>query len=583
MKYLIGLTITFYLPMTAFSANTEEGTQTITERKIIAQEQMSQFTQKIKDKSVSGIGRYYIGADGSCDFSTIQIGINATIGDMNAPELLIASNKTYDENLVLNNINMFMDGSYSNCSDARNGIHGGNGAIITGASGSSSPIITTLGSSGGSFTYQISLQNLKLQNSNGVGIQTLSSGAIISLDNILFAQLSGGGIKVEGVPTPRTHILMTNSVFVLNSSINGGAIRCSGTNNLIVLEDTTIAGNSSSGDGGAVYLEQACDFSMTGNMIIDNITDGRGGAIYAELGSDIIIEKVQLTNNRAVSDGGAIYAVDGATTIDGSQLHFINNSSDAAGGAISLHNGASFMLKQTSLDCIDPKRCNFFDGNESVNTGGAISNQDGHLDISSTYFEENRSNIGTAIHSSGSTSSTRIEGSIFNHNGDNGSGNIADIYVISAASQADITTLYSTFADNNAETATFGTDNNNAGMNIRSSIINDTSSGLVYDGEFISSTYNCLLVHNVQGLQIGVGFRLVGNPQYINPSIRNYHLKTNSPAIDLCSSTDAFPRFKDIDFRLRGINSPLTVNILGVFDAGADESYPQLIFADSFE
>ncbi len=87
MKYLIGLSIVLHLPMTAFSANTEEGTATIQARKIIAEQQVSNFRQEMHDKSASGVGRYYIGADGSCDFSSIQQGINATVGDMNGPEV----------------------------------------------------------------------------------------------------------------------------------------------------------------------------------------------------------------------------------------------------------------------------------------------------------------------------------------------------------------------------------------------------------------------------------------------------------------------------------------------------------------
>lgn len=577
MRYLIGLIIINYLPMTAFSAHLVEATKTITERKIIAKQQARDFTQKIKDKSLSGVGRYYIGADGSCDFSTIQQGINATIGDMNAPELLIASNKTYAENLTLQNINMFMDGSYSSCSNARIGVHGGSGALIS--STTTSPNVLILG---GGFNYQISLENFRIQSSSGIGLRTISSSANISLKNIVFSQLANGAISVEGNANPRTNLLIENSTFLLNSSINGGAIKCSGTNNLISLENTVVSTNSSTGDGGAIHLDQACDFSMTGSGLTNNFTNGRGGAIYAEFGSDIILEKVQLTSNTAISDGGAIYAVDSATTIDGAQLHFINNSSDGSGGAISLNGGASFTLKQTSIDCIDTDRCNFFDGNESVFAGGAIVNQDSHIDISSTYFEDNRSNFGTAIYSSGLSSSTRIEGCNFNHNGDNGSGNITDNYVVRATTSAFVNVLYSTFANNNAEIATFGV-NNGANFNLQSSIIYDASSGNVHDGNHLSFNFQCLIAHEVNSLPDFIGFATLSNPQFINPGLRNYHLKINSSAIDLCSQASAVPMFRDIDFRLRGLDDPARIDILGTYDVGADEYYPKLLFANSFE
>lgn len=581
MRYLIGLII-YCLPMIAFSANTVDGIQSITERKIIAQQQVSSFTQKIKDKSVSGVGRYYIGADASCDFSNILQGINATIGDMNAPELLIASNKTYDENLVLQNINMFMDGSYSNCSDARNGIHGGNGANITGATGSTSPIILILGNA---FGYQISLQNFRLNNSNGIGIRTISSSSTISIDNIGFLRLNNGAISVEGNTSLRTTLLIDNSFFILNSSNNGGAIKCSGTNNLVALENTVLSANSSTGDGGAVFLDQACDFSMTGSGFVSNTTDGRGGAIYAEFGSDIILDKVSLSSNTAQSDGGAIYVTDGATTVNATSTRFSDNTSNGSGGAISLHNGASFTLKQTSLDCIDSSRCNFFDDNQSTILGGAIANIGGDVEISSTYFEDNRSNFGTAIYSSGASSSTRIEGSVFNHNGDNGLAGMTDTYVVRAISDAHIDVLYSTFADNNADTATFGATLNSS-MTIESTIIHDASSGNVFDivpGSVVD--HDCLLVHEVISVPIIQGASTIaGNPRFIDPAKRDYHLSDDSPAIDSCGITTTINMFDtDIDFQIRGIAFPGHQNLNRFFDIGADEAYLEVIFTDSFE
>ncbi len=541
------------------------------------------------DKQVNGIGRYYVGADGACDFSTIQAAINATIGDMNAPEVLIASNKTYEENLAILDINMFMDGSYSTCLDARNNIHNGGRSIIKGPSGSALPIIRVQGNTGSSFRYNVTIKNIQLQDSSKGGVRVLSSSAGISLENVFFFQLGNNALRVQGVTSASTSVTVKDSIFLLNSAINGGAIRCAGLGNIIVLDNSGLSTNSATGNGGGVYLEQACDLSAFDSDFANNTTDGNGGAIYAEFGSDIILERSFFNGNTAVSNGGAIYAIDGATTINAEAVKFRNNrSTNGAGGAVAVHNGASFTIKRTVTECVNDDRCNFFDGNEAQNLAGAIYNDNSIIDVSSTYFEENRAAFGTAIYVIGANSTTKIEGSIFNHNGNNGANGFTDFYVVRTIQQSDIDISYSTFADNNAERATFGVSFNSQ-LNISASIIYDISSGDVVDREE-TGVFNkhCIMVNARTGFEDDGDYFIINNPKFIDPDNRNYHLNiVLSPAIDMCNNGQAPAVFKDIDFQDRGFDdvliNPSNIFGTGPFDMGADESQGNLIFKDSFE
>ncbi len=66
-----------------------------------------------------------------------------------------------------------------------------------------------------------------------------------------------------------------------------------------------------------------------------------------------------------------------------------------------------------------------------------------------TYFENNRADSGTAL-ALLLNSTTKIEGSVFNHNGNHAANGFDDSSVIYATSNANATISYSTFADNNA-------------------------------------------------------------------------------------------------------------------------------------
>jgi hypothetical protein len=73
------------------------------------------------------------------------------------------------------------------------------------------------------------------------------------------------------------------------------------------------------------------------------------------------------------------------------------------------------------------------------------------------------------------------------------------------------------------------------------------------------------------------------DPLFVNAPGGDYHLSETSPMIDVCADD---PQGTDIDLEPRGVDDPLTLDIDGTFDVGADELQPDpnaLIFSDGFE
>lgn len=58
------------------------------------------------DQSIAGVvDRFFVGSDNACDYSTIQAAINAASNSLNPPEVLVAFNKIYRENLFISSNN----------------------------------------------------------------------------------------------------------------------------------------------------------------------------------------------------------------------------------------------------------------------------------------------------------------------------------------------------------------------------------------------------------------------------------------------------------------------------------------------
>jgi len=524
----------------------------------------------------SAVDRFYVGSDGACDYSTIQAAINAAGSSVNPPEVLVADNKSYNENLFISTNNILIDGNYANCASARNGIHGGNRAKVRGFPASA---IATMQISG----LSVTIKNLQLDTNQGGGINAQGT-SVITLENMLFFQLGDSAIDVGG--NGQVDLRITNSTFLLNQADRGGAINCDGSTHSIDVTGNTGFANNTANRGGAVYLDR-CEFSMSGGGFQSNESH-TGGGIYA-VEAMVDLYRVTFVGNMVVQDGGAIFA-NGSGVVTAEATHFLRNTA-IRGGAVSIWTRAEFNLVRTNRGCFDPNKCNLFDGNTASEKGGAVFSNGGVFDISSTYFENNRANSGTAVMSNGSGQISKIEGSIFTQNGNNAAGGYDDRGVIQIDFNANISITYSTFADNNVLFSTFYLENNSSGTNqktnisVLSSIIHDSDSGNVFDiSGFSTHVVDCLLVHESGSFNANNARVTVADPLFIDAANQNYHIDAVlSPAVDYCTDAIAMAEHKDIDFQSRGFDIESRTNKFGPYDLGADESLGDDVFVDGFE
>lgn len=553
----------------------------------------------------------------ACDYGEIQTAIS--IG--NATEIRVV-NGTYTENLSFHD-SLIIKGGYATCADAISDTQGTSQATIDG-SNQDFPVISMITSNSRS---TITLENLIITNGNattisGGGILLSNMDAEVTLRNVNVdannSTLLGGGIAIKSNLAIDTDLHLINSLITNNNAIKGGGVYCSVVNggaSITLSNNSGISGNTSrisgspeSGRGGGLYLE-GCNFTLYSGTaqlassigINSNIAEREGGGIYATLGAyvslyghancsggicigDDDINPVNLTGNSA-TNGGALYLSGSSAYAEIFAGLINNNHSTSNGGAISVMDGAILDVRRVTDECWDKVRCNFFSGNTANGNGGAIYNESPNVNISNTYFEDNRANIGTAIYSTGSNTLIRIDTSVFNHNGNNGT-DYADKYVIRAHLGANIDIIQSTIADNNATTAVLGvSDTSNTELKIYSSIVHDNSTGPFTDSTNLGSLIaDCVIAHNLTSVGVAGAGIFIGDPQFIDRNNRDYHINPfTSPAIDRCSPPSTLFLNKDIDFTARGLDNPSIVNQFGPYDIGADETIMDIIFMDGFE
>jgi hypothetical protein len=546
-----------------------------------------------------------IGSDAACDYDSTTQTIQDVI-DTGVGEVRIAVNGFYDAPIVINNISVKLRGGYVDCNDALNDIVSNTKSSLIGTVG---PVESIIDIRGGRFRNAITLENLNLSDSENSAITAINANAAIILNKVniqqnnLVSGFSGGGIFMAGGDADFSLI---DSFIINNSAQRGGGIYCSGSSLSISIQgDSGVSHNIAQDTGGGVYLSNACELTVYSGVsdpdastnigISDNLSYNQGGGIYADLAAQVTLyghefcdingcvgnntNPVNINNNTtgflgspSIDDRGAgIYATGQGTSVNIYAGLFKNNSSKFGGNAIAIEL-ANLNVSRLSRDCWDTTRCNYFSNNTSTTSGATISSFQGQLNISSSYFEEN---TGAAI--GASASFVRIEGSVFNNNNATG---ITDGSVISASNATTVEIIHSTFADNLIEnSATFNVGSSSE-LRLYSSIVNDPL-GLVLAPNIGTLTVNCAMTHedtSFSGTNV-----LVGNPDFVDRDNRDYHLTAISPAKDMCDNSIAASQFNDMDFEKRGMDDPLIPNVVGSFDAGADEVLVELIFSNGFE
>ena len=554
-----------------------------------------------------------VGGDAACDFNTTTQSIQDAV-DTGIEEVRIASNGLHNKTVNLTNRDVKLRGGFTDCGDAINDLQT-----------TSTDLIVTVGTlksaiyiSGNSQRRSIEIEHLNL---TGLGLSALdvfNANVEISLKNVVMQNtvvvpngifpsgVFGGGVFIAN---SNVKFDMVDTLIMQNSAPKGGGIYCRGSAAEITMTGISgLAQNTSTGQGGGAYITEGCQFTIYSGSnnpdtqttvgVSSNIADEEGGGIYVDLGGQVILNGHQDCSQDCIGDntnpvnvnhnqsnggasggerGGGIYMTGSGTNVAIYAVLFSENLSPN-GGAIYVNDFASLDVERLSKDCWDPVRCNFFFKNRAYATGGAIQNDQGFINISSSYFEENVGSTGSVLYAFGSNSHNNFESSVFNRN--NTTGN--DDFVIRAAVSSNVEISHSTFADNFISNSSVFGITIDSELRLMSSIVHETDGNVLNDSPG-TVVIDCLMAHETSTFT-GTNIFL-DDPEFVDRENRDYHLDINSsPAIDVCDTSISNIHFRDIDYDEFGTDDIDVNDISGPFDIGADEAvFSDIIYKNGFE
>ena len=547
---------------------------------------------------------------GTCDFSTIQAAISA-----GESEIRVLNNQIFNENLSISG-SVDIKGGYSSCLSAQLNITSGpkttiDGSSVPGAatiqvSSTNSPLIRFYN------LYITGAEDTQFEN-GGHGIDINNSNGNVEIYDSLISDNGaedGGGIYSGNPPGSLTVLLKDSSVFGNTVSNRGGGIFCGNANTNVLIYGNSLVGENSAVDGGGIYATNGCYVEINSGSdlqpgsdlkgIIGNTASGNGAGIYLDLAAYLSLfgntygggqygnntEPVTIADNISSNNGGGIYAIN-SSTIDGSDVYITNNvSSSGKGGAIYMGNSTTTPVTASISDsesqCWNPGKCSIISNNHASSNGGAIYMEgSSELTLRNTHVSGNRATFGTALYVSsinGSGTSAHLDGNYFYDNGNDGSG-FGDSFVIRGNGNVDITILHNTIAGNDADDsrAIIGIIGSN--LILKNSIISNGTETVLEQNGTNTLNFSCLIVNENISIPSATSSNDIG---FVNSANDDYHLNSDSFAIDFCAS--AASNNKDADVEYRGWDDETVPDFLGTYDAGADESYiNDIIFKNSFE
>lgn len=316
--------------------------------------------------------------------------------------------------------------------------------------------------------------------------------------------------------------------------------------------------NAVRGDGGAIYsdgLDTMSTISVITSYFDNNYADDEGGAIggLGTFDGSTHIDSTIFINNHSFREGGAI----SISTLRNSIHNFLcthstfsNNTSRLDGGAIYLHafqfSGCCNEL-QSNIEF-----CDFIDNGSDLGSGGAISsratNDSGttiteisNCSFKGNYAEEYGGAVYNASQNHGKANSLMNNNLFFNNRAKKGAG----VYVDDNFPHAQITTdttivVNCTFYNNLALEQGHAAFTHNSLALVYNSILWDRrteevdTSGVSEIQIVNSIVYDGMIDGNLSlpdGVNVGSG-NLDTDPLFVKPSMQDFTLSDNSPAID---------------------------------------------------
>ena len=607
-------------------------------RDLLASIEMQQAAKMAQTKADGAF--VTVGALNSCDYHIGTTLIQDAIDDGHS-EIRIANDTTYTENLSITDISVTLKGGYADCTAADSDTQSGM-TQIDGAAAAGEPVISI---SGATERHTIVLDSLILSFGTGTGffpgggISTLAADAEININNSFIANNTsafGGGISIN---SGDTDFAIVDTLIFNNTAGFGGGIYCSGPDASILMSgnsgvsvniaDGSAGAVDTAGKGGGIYISDQCLFTSysgtDGSGFLDlrgiaanNATD-QGGGVFASGGATVNLwgfefcffscignntSPANLSGNRAESDesgavgfraGSGAFITGAGTTMSIYSGRVTGNDVGTTindGGGIYADAGSTFITSRLTKACWDQEKCNYYADNASGSGGGfagAFYNRESTMEITNTVIENNRSDGGNVLYTTGANAVTTIKGSLIYNNGDSGADGFNDNGVFRVTTDAELDIERSTIADNNATTAVFRiAASADAGTSsILASIVHDASSGDVYESAPGLVGNDCSMFHESVSIPTLSGFSVVDDPEFIDRINNDFHIDPSfSPALDYCDEVPGPTpvEYRDMDFEAYGFDDPTVANNFGPYDIGADETYANdIIFKDGFE
>lgn len=555
-----------------------------------------------------------VGSDSGCDYYQGTTRIQDAI-DSGASEIRIV-NGVYLENIMIDDISVSLMGGYDSCVDAQLDVISSNvnaKATIDGQS-----LDTVIKITGNTQRNQVNLEKLKVTGGKDVVVDNFVAGGIsVASADVALALTSvnildnegtfGGGLDLF---TGNIDVYGKDVMITTNKAKTAGGVYCGGGASLLLEGASGVSLNESTqGNGGGLFIEQGCSFTMFSGTT--NSSSLRGVALNrsAENGGGIFVQKngaanlvgsryclslcigdninpVNISYNESGHFGAGIFVKE-SSQLFAYAVDINSNVNSSTGGGIVVADNSTLVMDVLKKNCWDPlSRCNQVRNNESVASGGGIYVRSATTNIRKTHFIDNRTTAGVAIYFIDDAKGY-ISNSVFAESYDLANntiklnGSAPPINLIPEVYLSHVTLA------NNPSYAT-NISNSNGKLEVVNSIVYSPGyTTYAENGNAATSSFDCVVTSDVSTLAGGNNI-LQANPGFVNPVLGDYHISANSVAIDRCPADSRSNQRggvpTDMDLQIRGLDDPNVVNYMGnIYDAGADEFYADLIFKDDFE
>jgi len=545
-------------------------------------------------------------ADSACQYHDIQAAVDAA-RQLGGPDVIQISQGSYAAQstiTVTDPFDLHIEGGFESCSS---GNRVGRSTLDAQGAPAGSLIVDT---GSGSLT----LMHLALQNAStpgpGGGVYAVAAGPLALYDVIVYFNHAayGDGLFVSGSDAvPMTLTLIDTDINSNSADVNGGGIDVSNTDVTIVGGTYFLTNLAHGGDGGAIWaidssLHVTAHSPIPNAFIGFNSASGKGGGVYFgatrgsvefNLANDSANAPLAITHNTAQL-GGALY-IDAAGTQVLAYADFRNviiNDNRASDGvaAYAAANGPNTLAElrmeksrpgDATPGCAPTIECNAIRDHQQPGSGALFYMRGtveavAALDMERGHVHDNAvGELVVATHGY-----VHIDGSLL-------TSNVASGDLIDALNEGTTHVANSTIANNTIGSAQVLLSQSTVAL---VELFNDIADqpGKAFESVASNGTLN---VHDVllsPGTILGSGSGLnvqQGLPQFIDPAAGNFHLASNSEAIDRSAQStdpaDPAPPF-DLDNgeRPRAIHSTTTPYDFGAYEYGAlvDE-----IFSDGFD